>query len=334
MKNFKFMLGLLVLLLAVSSISSIGAGSASAATTTLAVTKEIPLYDEADLTAESGASLSPQTVTVLEERSNGWYKIETWLGDKWIAPNGIKADLTFSTRIFNEPSYLKSAGASLSPQTITILDKRTDGWWLVKTWLGDKWIAPNGITLLLKDTYTIYNDASFSSSTGASLTPQTVTAINQKADGWWQVKTWLGNKWINVNDLGFSVPLKIKDYVVSSTFGPRWGTTHYGIDLAKNGTVEIVAAAGGTVSKSYYSTTYGNCVIVRHSINGKTYETLYAHMSSRSVSLGQTVSKGQQLGYMGNTGKSEGQHLHFEIHDGLWNGDKSNAVDPSLYINF
>lgn len=334
MKMIKPLLGFLFLALLTVSFTHIGVNSAEAATDRLVLEKENQLFDEPDLTAKTGASISPQTVTVLEERANGWYKIDTWLGEKWIAPNGIKADLTFSTKIYHEPSYLKYAGASISPQTITILDKRTDGWWLVKTWLGDKWIAPNGIQLVLKDTYTIYNEASFSSSTGASLSPQTVTAINQKAGGWWQVKTWLGNKWINVNDLGFSVPLKVTDYVVTSTYGPRWGKMHFGIDLAKSGTVEIVAAAGGTVSKSYYSTSYGNCVVVRHSINGKTWETLYAHMSSRSVAVGDTVSKGQRLGYMGNTGDSKGQHLHFELHDGLWNDQKSNAVDPSLYINF
>jgi murein DD-endopeptidase MepM/ murein hydrolase activator NlpD len=51
-------------------------------------------------------------------------------------------------------------------------------------------------------------------------------------------------------------------------------------------------------------------------------------MSSRSVGDGAVVSKGQQIGYMGNTGDSYGQHLHFELHRGPWNAAKSNAINP------
>ena len=52
-----------------------------------------------------------------------------------------------------------------------------------------------------------------------------------------------------------------------------------------------------------------------------------------SVSAGQVVSKGQQVGYMGNTGHSYGQHLHFELHKGAWNAAKSNAVNPLNYLS-
>lgn len=334
MKDYKWLKVLIVISLGFFLYFSFGNESVNAATGTLVIDKITQLHNEPDLTNKTGASLSPQTVTVLEQRSNGWYKINTWLGEKWIAPNGIKETLTSNTRIYNEPSFLKYASASLTPQTITVIDKRTDGWWLVKTWLGDKWVAPNGMALALNQLYTLYNDASFSSSTGASVGNQTVSAIDQRAGGWWQVKTWLGDKWININDLGFRNPLNITDYIVSSTFGQRWGTLHSGIDLAKNGTVAVVAAAGGTVRDSYNHSSYGNVVFVQHTINGKLYETVYAHLNSRSVSKGATVTKGQLLGYMGNTGNSKGQHLHFELHVGPWNGSRSNAVDPSLYIKF
>ncbi len=115
---------------------------------------------------------------------------------------------------------------------------------------------------------------------------------------------------------------------VSSGFGSRWGKLHAGIDIAKSGTVPIYAAAGGTVIRSYYSSSYGNVVFISHNINGKVYTTVYAHLSSRAVSSGQKVNQGQFIGYMGNTGQSYGQHLHFEIHAGPWNGSKSNAVNP------
>lgn len=116
--------------------------------------------------------------------------------------------------------------------------------------------------------------------------------------------------------------------VITSKTGPRWGKEHAGLDIAKAGTVPVVAAASGTVLRSYYSSSYGNVVYLTHYMNGQLYTTVYAHMNSRSVNSGETVSKGQQLGYQGNTGRSTGQHLHFELHQGEWNSSKSNAIDP------
>ncbi|MEK4280656.1 murein hydrolase activator EnvC family protein [Cytobacillus sp. FSL R5-0377] len=115
---------------------------------------------------------------------------------------------------------------------------------------------------------------------------------------------------------------------LSSGFGGRSLGNHFGVDIASGGTVPIVAAADGVVIRSYYSSSYGNAIFIAHSIGGQTYTTVYAHMSSRSVGSGQTVSKGQQIGIMGNTGQSYGQHLHFELHRGSWNAGKTNAINP------
>lgn len=122
---------------------------------------------------------------------------------------------------------------------------------------------------------------------------------------------------------------------ITSTFGPRWGEIHYGIDIGKRGaSVPVVAAADGYVYRSYYSPSYGNVIFIMHYIDGQVYTTVYAHLESRLVSEGQNVSKGQMIGYMGNTGRSFGKHLHFELHRGPWNASKSNAVDPLKYIPF
>lgn len=115
---------------------------------------------------------------------------------------------------------------------------------------------------------------------------------------------------------------------LTSGFGQRWGDLHAGIDIAASGTVPIVSAADGVVIRSYYSSSYGNVIFISHSINGQVYTTVYAHLSSRSVGAGASVSKGQHIGYMGNTGQSYGQHLHFELHRGPWNAAKSNAINP------
>ncbi len=122
---------------------------------------------------------------------------------------------------------------------------------------------------------------------------------------------------------------------ISSTFGARWGKFHYGVDIANSGSnVAILSAADGVVMKSYYSSSYGNCILVTHSIDGQLFTTVYAHLESRQVSTGATVAKGQLIGYMGNTGRSYGQHLHFELHKGQWTANKSNAIDPMRYVPF
>nr|WP_194947774.1 M23 family metallopeptidase [Anoxybacillus flavithermus] len=122
---------------------------------------------------------------------------------------------------------------------------------------------------------------------------------------------------------------------ITSTFGPRWGEFHYGVDIGKRGaSVPVVAAADGYVYRSYYSPSYGNVIFIMHYIDGQVYTTVYAHLESRLVGEGQNVSKGQMIGYMGNTGRSFGAHLHFELHRGPWNASKSNAVNPMQYVPF
>ncbi|MBD1381413.1 murein hydrolase activator EnvC family protein [Metabacillus arenae] len=115
---------------------------------------------------------------------------------------------------------------------------------------------------------------------------------------------------------------------LSSGYGQRWGKLHAGVDIANSIGTPVVASAAGTVIRSYYSSSYGNVVFLTHNINGKVYTTVYAHLSARQVSAGQSVSKGQQIGLLGNTGDSTGPHLHFEIHNGAW----KNPVDPMNFL--
>ncbi|MBQ9994090.1 MAG: M23 family metallopeptidase [Clostridia bacterium] len=100
---------------------------------------------------------------------------------------------------------------------------------------------------------------------------------------------------------------------VSSRYGYRWGRLHSGIDISCGGVYgrTIVAADSGTVTAVKNSPSgYGLHVIISH---GNGYSTLYAHCSSVSVSAGQRVSKGQAIAKVGNSGRSTGPHLHFEI---------------------
>lgn len=104
---------------------------------------------------------------------------------------------------------------------------------------------------------------------------------------------------------------------------PVYGVTkfHAGMDFAAPTGTEIYATGKGRVVKVDYTTGgYGNRIIVDH---GYGYQTLYAHMSAFAVKQGETVQRGQVIGYVGNTGKSVGPHLHYEVHK---NGEKVNPV--------
>ena len=96
----------------------------------------------------------------------------------------------------------------------------------------------------------------------------------------------------------------------SSHYGPRRRRFHYGLDLALPTGEPIYAAFDGVVRISKRNKSYGNLVIIHHA-NG--LETYYAHMSKRNVSAGDHVKSGDVIGLCGNTGRSYGSHLHFEI---------------------
>jgi murein DD-endopeptidase MepM/ murein hydrolase activator NlpD len=100
---------------------------------------------------------------------------------------------------------------------------------------------------------------------------------------------------------------------VTSEFGNRWGRLHAGIDIAAPTGTPIYAAQGGTVIFSGVQSGYGNVVIVSH---GGGLTTLYGHQSRVAASNGQAVSQGDNIGYVGNTGRSTGPHLHFETRYG------------------
>lgn len=111
---------------------------------------------------------------------------------------------------------------------------------------------------------------------------------------------------------------------ISSRYGQRWGRMHQGLDIAKPYGADIKAADGGTVSFSGPKGTYGNMIEIDHR-NG--YKTRYAHCSELLFTAGQKVAKDQVIAKVGNTGRSTGPHLHFEI---IKNGVHQN---PSKYVN-
>ncbi len=103
---------------------------------------------------------------------------------------------------------------------------------------------------------------------------------------------------------------------------------HTGIDISNRSGGSIYASASGTVSSVGWYSFYGYHVAIIHNINGTTYKTLYAHLSSFNVSTGQSVSQGQVIGNMGSTGNSTGTHLHFEIRNA-----NDATYNPCAYIS-
>lgn len=132
----------------------------------------------------------------------------------------------------------------------------------------------------------------------------------------------------------FTIPL-LHGYVTWEFEDPGY-PGHRGIDLGNNGdtTTPVIASAPGTVSQVRFEdgNAYGNAVYIDHMIEGKLIRTVYAHMHNRPlVKVGDVVKQGQQLGTMGDTGNSEGAHLHFEVREG---SSYSDTVNPRKYVTF
>src|SRR3954451_4255695 len=110
---------------------------------------------------------------------------------------------------------------------------------------------------------------------------------------------------------------------ITSPFGWRWGRMHEGLDIGVGYGTPIEAAASGTVVYAGWESGYGNFVVIDH---GNGLATAYGHQSSIAVHVGEPVSQGQVIGYVGCTGHCFGPHLHFEVRV---NG---SAVDPLGYL--
>jgi len=127
---------------------------------------------------------------------------------------------------------------------------------------------------------------------------------------------------IAAENLPFGFPVR-GTYRSTSGFGPRWGRTHEGHDWAGPRGTAIHATADGTIVQAGLQGGYGKLIKIRHDFG---FETRFAHLSKIRVQVGQRVSRGERIGDMGNTGRSTGTHLHYEVRvDGT-------AINPLKYI--
>lgn len=120
----------------------------------------------------------------------------------------------------------------------------------------------------------------------------------------------------------FDIPVK-SNFRFTSGFGQRWGRLHAGTDFAGPVGTPIYATADGVVVSAGWSSGYGRLIKIQHEFG---IETRYAHLNAMHVSVGQRVSRGQRIGDMGNSGRSTGPHLHYEVRVG------DSPVNPMIYI--
>lgn len=102
----------------------------------------------------------------------------------------------------------------------------------------------------------------------------------------------------------------VTNWNVTSVFGYRWGRLHAGTDVGIPTGTTVRASRSGQVTVAGWAGGYGNCVMIDH---GDGITTVYGHLSEINCSVGQYVDQGQQIALSGNTGRSTGPHLHFEI---------------------
>ena len=120
----------------------------------------------------------------------------------------------------------------------------------------------------------------------------------------------------------FASPLR-DPFRFTSGFGYRWGRLHAGTDFAAPHGTPIYSTADGVVVHAGWQSGYGRLVKIQHEFG---IETRYAHQSKIRVKVGQRVSRGDRIGDMGNTGRSTGTHLHYEVRVG------GKPVNPMIYI--
>ena len=151
--------------------------------------------------------------------------------------------------------------------------------------------------------------------------------IDARSDVLTALESQLMERRIKVTLLPTIVPISAER--IGSVFGRRVdpiagvGAMHEGVDFVADPGTRVIASAGGVVTTAEYHSEYGNMIEIDH---GNEFSSRYAHMSKLDVKVGQVVKRGQVIGASGNTGRSTGPHLHFEVRF------KGVAQDPARFL--
>ncbi|MCQ6333180.1 3D domain-containing protein [Bacillus cereus] len=217
----------------------------------ITVNKTIYAYNEPSFNATKanyGAPFNPQNWGVVEKKENGWMKVSTYEGYKWINPDGEERFINKSFYAYNEASFnaaKANAGALYNPQNFRVVDGTPSGWLKVKTWEGEKWLNLDGEERFINKSFYAYNEPSFSSgkaNAGALYSPQNFRVIDGTTSGWLKIKTWEGDKWVNLSaeDTGIEFYVEATAYSVEGS-PPHERITAAGIDIGKNPNIKLIA---------------------------------------------------------------------------------------------
>ncbi|MFJ8219188.1 3D domain-containing protein [Bacillus cereus] len=215
------------------------------------VGKDVFSYNEPSFNsqkANSGHPYGPQDWNVIEKRNNGWWKVATYEGEKWLAPNGELRLIDTPSFVYNEPSFNApkgNGGYKYDVQDFNIIDGTKNGWLKVQTWEGDKWMIPNGELRFVNKSLYVYNEPSFNAvkgNGGYKYNPQDFNIIDGTTDGWLKVQTWEGDKWLNMFEENESVEFYVESTAYSvEKSSPSERITAAGIDIGKNPNIKLIA---------------------------------------------------------------------------------------------
>ncbi|MHA4260249.1 S-layer homology domain-containing protein (plasmid) [Bacillus cereus] len=170
------------------------------------------LYSEPSYLKQANDDINPRTVTVTEEKENGWKKIKTQNGEKWVAPEGQKYNLQSNVKMYLKPSIEEKSTGILGAQMVTLLDEKSDGWKKVLTDNGTRWIAPEGINYKVENGQTLYSTPDFKSTAVGSIAPQTVKVVDALENGWLKIKTYMGDTWIAPQGVTYELKQNVAMY--------------------------------------------------------------------------------------------------------------------------
>lgn len=160
---------------------------------------------------------------------------------------------------------------------------------------------------------------------GSTMKRETPQAFNEEEEvGPGPQISWTGERRYSKKEEEYQFDWPLDQARLSRGFQIGGKKSHWGVDLANRKGTEILAAEKGVViytGKGFHG--YGNLIVIEH---GSEWATLYAHLSKIEVSEGDVVKRGQEIGKMGNTGRSTGSHLHFEMRH------NRQPVNPMAYL--
>ncbi|PEE68571.1 S-layer homology domain-containing protein [Bacillus thuringiensis] len=264
------------------------------------------LYSEPSYLKQANDDINPRTVTVTEEKGNGWKKIKTQNGEKWVAPEGQKYNLQANVKMYLKPSIEEKSTGVLGAQMVTLLDEKPDGWKKVLTDNGTRWIAPEGINYKVENSQILYSSPDYKSKTVGSIAPQTVKVLDVQDKGWLKIKTYMGDTWIAPKGVTYDLKQNVALYKGPSFLMEKemYGLMPQTVNLLED------RADGWKRIKTAYGDRWIIPDGVPYQITKPTelFTTYYFHKAAGSISSEKVVVIGEQPGGWYQIKSSKGIH--------------------------